>query len=260
MNIALALYFLVCGPCRSETNDHERVLLLEKKVARLEALLSSLSAAKRAGGRVKVGKTDNAKGASERAEDAKEPSAQAASTTITDRPAPSASPEPAQRVARSNASAGHSNANTTQPDPNAAHSDANGAHPYTNAVGVGQPDDAPQELFVLRENNVTLKPTAWEAYTDVSYVSRIGSLQTDHAVLGSTSFRYGALDWLELSATVPYGYASRTTQTGPGMAATYNFGALGDSIVQANARLLQQSQNWPGVVLSPINGLTKITF
>jgi hypothetical protein len=247
-SIAVALYSVVCGQCRSETDDHKRVLLLERKVARLEALLTSLSAGKRAGGRVKVGKT--AKAAIETAEDTKEPSPQAASTTTTNRPAPSASPAPAQKVARSDANAGRSEANATQSDPKAAHSDANDAHADANAVGVGQPNDAPQELFVLRENNVTLKPTAWEAYTDVSYVSRIGLLQTDHAVLGSTSLRYGVLDWLELSATVPYGYASRTSQTGPGTAAKYSFGALGDSTIQANARLLQQSQNWPGVVLS----------
>ena len=75
-------------------------------------------------------------------------------------------------------------------------------------------------------------------------------LQTDRAALGSTSIRYGVFDWLELSATVPYGYASRTTQIGPGKHATYIVGGLGDSQIQANVRLVQQSRDWPGVVLS----------
>ena len=228
-SMAVVLYFVTCGQCRSENSDHERVLVLEKKVAELEALLKNAVAGSRSriSAKVRARKPEVANGATKDAREtskvAKDASPGASLATTRDQPAPSNSPPPAQE---------------------------GGARAAADQVGVGRPDDAPQELFVLRENNVTLKPASWEVFTQASYLSTIGALQDSRALLGATQIRYGALDWLELSANIPYGSAIRTTLIGPGKEASYKVTSFGDSTIQANARLLQQSRDWPGVVLS----------
>ena len=196
VGITIALYFAACSPCRSEVSDHERVLILERKLAKLEALLKDMSAAKHAGKGATARKTDHVEDAGETSKAEKESSRRAASASGREQASPPAQNDDARSAAK--------------------------------PIGVGQPDDAPQELFVLRENSVTLKPTAWEVYSRMSYLSRIGLLQTDRAALGSTSIRYGVFDWLELSATVPYGYASRTSQIGPGTACDIHCRGFGE--------------------------------
>jgi hypothetical protein len=68
--------------------------------------------------------------------------------------------------------------------------------------------------------------------------------------LSNTSIRYGMLSWLELSLTLPIGYANRTTNVGLAQDVSENTSGLGDLLLQANARIVDQRQNWPGVVIS----------
>lgn len=115
---------------------------------------------------------------------------------------------------------------------------------------VGAADDGPQELNVLRENAVTLKPAGFEFSNELDYIQRKSSLQRDRALLSTTSIRYGVLDWLELSMTIPAGYSTRVSDTSPVSAATQHVTGFGDLIIQANARVVDQTANWPGVVMS----------
>lgn len=77
-----------------------------------------------------------------------------------------------------------------------------------------------------------------------------GFLQTDRAALATTSLRVGILDWLELSATVPAFISSRTRGVGPFRTQTRRLDGLGDVVVQANARIHEQTADTPGAVLS----------
>lgn len=117
-------------------------------------------------------------------------------------------------------------------------------------IGVGAPGDTPQELAVLRQNSVTLKANKFEISTEAAYVSRHSPLQTDRTFLSTTTIRYGVLDWLELSATAPFGLSDRTTRTGPGTAVAKDVRGFGDLLLQANARIFEQTRDLPGVVIS----------
>jgi hypothetical protein len=111
-------------------------------------------------------------------------------------------------------------------------------------------DAAPQELNVLRENAVTLKPAGIEVSSEISYTERQGSLQRDRAVIDNTTVRYGLLNWLELSASLPIGFTTRTSDTSPFSSVTYHASGVGDFSFQANARVLDQTDMLPGTVIS----------
>lgn len=117
-------------------------------------------------------------------------------------------------------------------------------------IGVGESQDAPQELNVLRENAVTLKPSGFELSTEFDYLSRESQLQHDRGVTSTTTLRYGVFNWLELSATIPFGYTNRTTDISPAQSINRVVSGFGDLTLQANAKVFEQSRNWPGVVLS----------
>ena len=110
--------------------------------------------------------------------------------------------------------------------------------------------EAPQETFVFRENAVTLKPRHFEISTDVDYSRANGFLQTDRAFSSATAIRLGLFDWLELNGTVPAFTSTRTRGTGPFRTQSKQTGGLGDVLLQANARLYEQTAGIPGVVLS----------
>ncbi|MDQ2805225.1 MAG: hypothetical protein M3Y41_22070 [Pseudomonadota bacterium] len=118
------------------------------------------------------------------------------------------------------------------------------------SVGVGRPSDAPQETFVFRENAVTLQPRRAEISTEVGYVHSNGFLQSDRAFTSATSLRLGLLDWLELNATVPAFATTRTRGIGPFQTQSREVSGLGDVLLQANARVHEQTAVTPGVVVS----------
>ena len=118
------------------------------------------------------------------------------------------------------------------------------------SLGVGKPTDAPQEAFVFRQNAVTLRPLRVEADVDFGYVHGNGFLQTDRAALVTTSVRVGVLDWLEANATVTGFDTARTRSVGPFRTRTRQVSGIGDVLVQANARLHEQTADTPGAVLS----------
>jgi len=118
------------------------------------------------------------------------------------------------------------------------------------AVANERAENAPQELNVLRENSVTLKPKGFEVSQELNYTSRRSALQRDQGFIANTSIRYGLLDWLELSTTIPYGYTYRTTNLGPVQSVRQTLSGFGDVVVQANARVLDQTASLPGVVVS----------
>lgn len=121
----------------------------------------------------------------------------------------------------------------------------------TPAAVIGKKiDEAPQELNVLRDNSVTLKSKGFEISEELDYTTRRSTLQRDQGFLSNTSIRYGLLDWLELSTTIPYGYTYRTTNLGPAQSVRQTLYGFGDVIVQANARVFNQTENLPGVVIS----------
>lgn len=107
-----------------------------------------------------------------------------------------------------------------------------------------------QELAVLRQNSVTLKPRRFELSTEFGYVTRLTDLQTDRSALFTTALRYGVLDWLEVSASLPWGVSDRQTRIGPSRTIMESVRGVGDTLLQANARLLEQTHDYPGVVLS----------
>jgi len=115
VGITVALYFAACGPCRSEVSDHERVLILERKLAKLEALFKDMSAAKHAGKGGTARKIVHVEDAGETSKAEKESSRRAASETGREQ-----APPPAQN---------------------------DNARSAAKPVGVGQTDDAPQELL-----------------------------------------------------------------------------------------------------------------
>jgi hypothetical protein len=111
-------------------------------------------------------------------------------------------------------------------------------------------ESAPQELNILRENAVTLKPTGFELSSEFDYARRESTLQSDRAYTNTTTLRYGVLDWLELSATVPTGYSARSTQLAAAAVVTGYASGIGDVSAQANARVFRETAAWPGVVVS----------
>ncbi len=119
--------------------------------------------------------------------------------------------------------------------------------PSLNAL---KPDADPQETFVFRDNSVTLRPWRLEASTEFGYVHGDGFLQTDRAFTSVTSVRLGVLNWLEFDATLPAFTATRTRGTGPFRTQSREVGGFGDALLQANARVHEQTENTPGVVIS----------
>ncbi len=117
-------------------------------------------------------------------------------------------------------------------------------------VEVGAGGETPQETFVFRENSVTLRPGHLELFTEADYTHANGFLQTDRAFSSATSFRLGILDWLEGNATIPIFTAARTRGVGPFRTQTKEVSGFGDVLLQANARLHEQTAETPGVVLS----------
>jgi hypothetical protein len=127
-----------------------------------------------------------------------------------------------------------------------------------------QPDDKPlpqpgaqidqtepvQELNVLRNNTVTLKPRGIEISNETDYIGKETSLQRDRAIINNTTLRYGIFDWLEASATIPFGFTTRTTDVTQNKSVVYHTQGLGDISGQLNFRLLDQTDAVPGVVLS----------
>ncbi len=134
----------------------------------------------------------------------------------------------------------------SQPDVQAAPA----VPPSKPSLGVGNPGDAPQEAFVFRQNAVTLRPWRVEADLDFGYVRSNGFLQTDRAAIANASVRVGILDWLEVNATVPAYITSRSRSVGPFRNQTRQVSGVGDVLVQANARVHEQTADTPGVVLS----------
>lgn len=110
--------------------------------------------------------------------------------------------------------------------------------------------EAVPELNVIRQNAVVLNPRGIEISTEMEYASRRSALQQDRGFVTNTSIRYGALRWLELSLTIPVGYTERTTTIGPAQDISKVVSGVGDLLVQANAKIVDQTQNWPGVVFS----------
>jgi hypothetical protein len=150
--------------------------------------------------------------------------------------AQTAAPEPPPEPPPAKASVAASRDSQTAPNP--------------RPPGVGEPGDAPQELNVLRENAVTLKPAGIEVSTEADYTRRETQLQNDRAFIATTAVRYGVLNWLELSATIPAGYSVRTSNTSPTTSVTKYLSGIGDLSAQANARIVNETANWPGVVVS----------
>jgi hypothetical protein len=122
--------------------------------------------------------------------------------------------------------------------------------PPAPSLGVGKVADAPQETFVFRTNSVTLRPWRFEADTDFGYLRGNGFLQTDRAATNTTTLRVGILDWLELNAAIPSFITSRTRGVGPFRTRTSQVEGLGDVLIQANARIHEQTADLPGAVLS----------
>jgi hypothetical protein len=156
---------------------------------------------------------------------------------------PTAKPAPRTGVAA---------AGQTEQPKNLSAADDHAVAPATNAsqIASGSGNDAPQELNILRENAVTLKPHGVEISNEVDYGYRSTSLQRDQAITTATVIRYGVLDWLELSASLPLGYTTRTSNVSPFSAVAREVSGLGDISLQANAKVFEQTNKWPGIVLS----------
>ncbi len=97
---------------------------------------------------------------------------------------------------------------------------------------------------------MTLRPWRVEASTEFGYVHNDGFLQTDRAFTSTSSLRLGVLNWLEFNATVPAFTATRTHGTGPFRTQSREVGGLGDVLIQANARVHEQTEGTPGLVVS----------
>lgn len=157
-----------------------------------------------------------------------------------------ASPAP-PRAGPAGKSVDHATAEATPPKPGMA---AKPPAPGLPAVEPNAAAEAPQETFVFRENSVTLKPWRLEVDTAADYIKGSGFLQSDRALSAATSIRLGVLDWLEASATIPAFTSTRTRGTGPFRTQSRQVSGMGDVVLQANARLHEQTAGAPGVVLS----------
>ena len=107
-----------------------------------------------------------------------------------------------------------------------------------------------QETFVFREQSPTLKKGQVETSLDFNYIHSSGFLQIDRIATQAATLRYGVIDGLEISASLPHYDSVRTTNLGPGLQYEGKVDAIGSATVGLSYSLLNQTPDWPGLAVS----------
>jgi predicted double-glycine peptidase len=105
-----------------------------------------------------------------------------------------------------------------------------------------------QDLFVVRDQAVTLQAGKWEVSTDFSYTRADGFLQKSRGFAVSPTIRYGFGNGLELSVSGSENFTHRDTQVGGGAPAFSDQIYSGDINTQLNWAAIHESKDLPGFV------------
>jgi hypothetical protein len=89
-----------------------------------------------------------------------------------------------------------------------------------------------------------------ETSLDANYIRSNGFLQNDRIAIGSATVRYGIMDGLEISASVPRYHSVRTTQITPYEENRGPVDAIGGASLGLSYSLLNQTPDWPGLAVS----------
>jgi hypothetical protein len=203
---------------RSLEKEQQRVNALEKK---LDALSSQLAS--------RTGPIDNA--------DSKRGGAE------TNQKKPAASPD-GVRAASAQAPAG---AAGNQPAGSATDKPADSRTGPPPALAAQEDQDALRDLQVVRDQAVTVKQGGLDLSVSARYIRATTQLQFSRAAIGAASLRYGLFPGVEVSATVPYYYAFRSTEILPGGFAKNTIADWGDVGGQITATLWKETIDTPGI-------------
>lgn len=118
------------------------------------------------------------------------------------------------------------------------------------AAATKEKDTAAQETFVLRDQSPTLKKGKVEASLEFNYMNSNGFLQADRVWSVNPTVRYGLMNGLELSASLPYYNSVRTTATGPSSNYLGSVNGVGSATLGLSYSLLDQTPDMPGVAVS----------
>jgi hypothetical protein len=110
--------------------------------------------------------------------------------------------------------------------------------------------NALNQLYVVRDAAVTLKPGRWEAGLEFNYTREDAFLQSSWALGAVSTLRYGAGDGLEFGLRLPYDWTHRRTETGTPNGAEVDLASLGDISLDVSKLVWHEGPVMPGVVVS----------
>jgi hypothetical protein len=111
-------------------------------------------------------------------------------------------------------------------------------------------ESTPQETFVFRDQAPTLKKGQVEASLEVDYIHTSGFIQIDRIAAQAATIRYGLLDGLEISASLPFYESNRTTQFTPTQQYQGRAVGIDNATVGLNYNLINQTPDWPGLAMA----------
>jgi hypothetical protein len=108
--------------------------------------------------------------------------------------------------------------------------------------------EVPQEAFVFRDQAVTLQPGKFDLSVDFNYTRNKSQILEDRSVQGVANIRFGIIEGLEGSVSVPYSWSQRSFTTSPITVNSSTRMAPGDVAAQLSARLWGESAVIPGAI------------
>ena len=147
-----------------------------------------------------------------------------------------------------NSAAAPANVQTAAGENSNAAAQPNASAPTTPAALADQEDvDALRDLTVIRDQAVTTPPGSIDVTGNVKYVRESTELQFSRALIGTATAYYGIMQGLQVSASVPYYWAYRSTATSPTSFYDTSITSVGDISAQLTGTLFKESLNTPGI-------------
>jgi hypothetical protein len=128
--------------------------------------------------------------------------------------------------------------------------EAAAAGPAATPAASEDDKNALHQLYVVRDEAVTLKPGRFEADFELSYSRDNGFLQSSWALGAVASLRYGATGGWEFGVRVPYDWTHRHTATATPTGLDVDLAAFGDVSFDVSKLVMHETPTLPGIVVS----------